>query len=186
MFKLLLIAVSIVLLAIFFAGDADLPLYLSPAIPKQAYLGQVVWVVGASSGIGASLALDFVKSGAKVVISARRIQQLNAVAEECEKYGEKPMILPLDITDFSQHEIAFQDIIKAFGKIDILILNSGMSQRNLALDTPLEVTENLIKLNLMSFIALNKVVMPSMVERKSGRVCVQFFISFEYEANLFS
>lgn len=172
----LLAALPTLLLGLFIVGDADLPLFLSRDIPKKAYAGQVVWIVGASSGIGATLAVDFVKTGARVILSARRIQQLNEVASECEKFGEKPMVLALDATDFSQHEPAFQQIIAKYGKIDILVLNSGMSQRNLALETPIEVTESLLRLNLLSYIALNRVVMPSMAERKSGRVSYFLFL----------
>lgn len=145
--------------------------------PKMHFKGQVVWVVGASSGIGASLAKDFVKAGARVIISARRVDNLKTIAEECSKLGEKPLVLPFDLTDFSKHSEVYQEVIKVYGKVDILFLNSGIAQLAEALETPLQTTENIMNLNYTSYVALNKVVMPDMIKRKDGKVVVLGSIS---------
>ena len=80
-------------------SDADLSLSFASPPPQKSQDGKIVWIVGASSGIGASLAIDMAKAGAKVVVSARRQNLLENVARDCEKFfGVKPMILPLDIT----------------------------------------------------------------------------------------
>jgi short-subunit dehydrogenase len=168
-------AVLAVLLAIFFTNDADLSLILLPKPPTGGNAGKVVWIIGASSGIGASLALDYCRDGAQVIISARRVQQLEEVSSACENSNGgsttlKPLVLPLDVTNYEEHQPAFDQVLAKFGKIDILVLNAGISQRNLAIDTPFSVTEQIMKVNFFSLVHLNKIVLPSMLQRKSGKV----------------
>jgi dehydrogenase/reductase SDR family protein 7 len=179
MLKFIVIAAVIALFAIFLASDADLPLIFLPAPPKNAFQDQVVWIVGASSGIGAVLAQDFSKGGAKVILSSRRVPQMEGIAKICEKlYAESTgsvatdavKVLPLDVTDLSAHQAAVDEVMKIYGHIDILVLNAGASQRNTAIDTPFSVTKDMMHLNFLSLVALNKLVLPSMVERKAGKV----------------
>jgi dehydrogenase/reductase SDR family member 7B len=139
---LVLIAIPIIL-GIFFSGDADFLLYILPKEPVNAFQNQVVWVVGASSGIGAQLAEDFAKSGAQVIISARRVEMLAALASEiAEKFPQAPAVhvLPLDVTARHQHEPTFQLILQKYKKLDVVVLNAGQSQRNQAKDAPFEDT----------------------------------------------
>lgn len=168
----------IVIVAIFFASDADLPLILLPDPPAKANAGQVVWIVGASSGIGASLALDYAKGGAKLIISSRRVQQLEDLAKSCVTAGgEEPLVLPLDITNYEEHTAAFNKILDTYGHLDVLVLNAGVSQRNLAIDTDFSVTESIMKLNFFSFVALNKIVLPHFVSRNQGTIVVMSSLS---------
>lgn len=167
-----LIVLCVVALAVFFKSDADLPLLFLPYEEKNSFDGKVIWITGASSGIGASLAETMVKAGATVIISARRVAQLESVADNCSRFGQKPYVLPLDVTDFDAHKVAYDNIIEKFGRIDSLVLNAGVSQRSIAIETPLSVTQDLMNLNFMSFVALTKVVLPSMVEHKNGQLVV--------------
>jgi dehydrogenase/reductase SDR family protein 7B len=80
------------------------------------------------------------------------------------------MVLPLDITKHDQHEAAFAEVLKVYGHIDMLVLNAGVDQANPAIDTTYETTEYLMNLNFLSYVALTKKVLPSMVNRKSGKV----------------
>jgi dehydrogenase/reductase SDR family protein 7 len=166
-----------VLLAAFFKSDVDLPLMFLPYEVKDSFAGKVVWITGASSGIGAALAEDMVKAGAKVVISARRQEMLDAVADSCAKFGERPMVLPLDVTDLSAHSVAYQNVIDKYGKVDSLVLNAGMSQRNTAVDTALSVTQDLMHLNFISYVSLTKTVLPDMMARKDGQIVVTSSLS---------
>jgi NAD(P)-dependent dehydrogenase (short-subunit alcohol dehydrogenase family) len=181
MLTAVIFAVLAVLLAIFFTNDADLSLILLPKPPAQGNAGKIVWIIGSSSGIGASLALDYCRDGAQVIISARRIQQLEEVASACKSNSGgssyEPLVLPLDATNYAEHQSAFDQVIAKFGKIDILVLNAGISQRNLAMDTPFEVTEQIMKVNFFSLVHLTKIVLPFMLQRKLGKVRI-FFLFF--------
>ncbi len=169
MWKIIVVLVA-VLIAVFLRSDSDLPLQFLPYNENNAFVGQVVWIAGASSGIGAALAADMVKAGAKVIISARRVGQLEDVAEECAKFGLKPFVLEMDMTDYESQKRAFDKVIEKFGHVDSLVLNAGQSQRNTALETPMEVTENLMRLNFFSYVTLTKLVAPLMVARNQGQV----------------
>lgn len=176
MWKLLVIALTVAL-ALFMGSDVDLPMMLLPYEAKGSFAGKVVWITGASSGIGAALAEDMVKAGATVIISARREEMLNSVADSCAKFGERPYVLPLDMTDFEAHTAAFENVIQKFGHVDSLVLNAGASHRSTAMSTPLQVTKDLMQLNFMSFVSLTKVVLPSMIERKQGQITVTSSLS---------
>ena len=119
---------------------------------------------------------DLVKSGAQVVISARRENMLVDVAKECEDFGLKPMVLPLDVTDIAQMTEAYSAIISKYGRVDSVVLNAGRSQRSLAVDTSLNQTKELLELNFISYVALTKLVLPDMIERKSGQVSFFYYV----------
>jgi dehydrogenase/reductase SDR family protein 7 len=166
-----------ILVAVFLRSDVDLPLVFLPYEQTGSFAGKVVWITGASSGIGAALAEDMVRAGAKVVVSARRAEMLEAVADSCSKFGERPTVLPLDVTDLDSHPAAYQAVLEKFGKVDSLVLNAGMSQRNTAMDTHLKVTQDLMHLNFISYVALTKTVLPDMIARKDGQIVVTSSLS---------
>ncbi|KAL1762966.1 dehydrogenase/reductase SDR family member 7, partial [Sigmodon hispidus] len=80
------------------------------------------------------------------------------------------LVLPLDLTDTSSHEAATKAVLQEFGKIDILVNNSGRSQRSLVLETNLDVFRELINLNYLGTVSLTKCVLPHMIERKQGKI----------------
>jgi len=172
MWKIYLLIVAIIL-GVFFQVDVDIPMFFLPYEVKNSFHNKVIWITGASSGIGASYTEQMIKAGAKVIISARRLNELEKVANNCkEKYQNKPYIIQLDVTDFNALDIAYNEVIEKFGFIDILVLNAGVSQRLVAVDTPLQVTEDLMKLNFLSYVALTKLVLPSMISRKQGQLVI--------------
>ena len=165
-----------ILIAIFLAGDADLTILYAPAVPEDGFKDKVVWITGASSGIGAALAMDLVNMNAKVILSARRVDKLNEVASNC-RGDHKPYVLPLDMVDLKSHQTAYDEIIKEYGKIDIIVLNAGRSQRNPAIDTKFEDTKALMDLNFLSCVHLAKVVLPDMVSNGNGQIVLMSSIS---------
>jgi dehydrogenase/reductase SDR family protein 7 len=170
-----IIIVIIAILAVFFSNDCDLLLQFLPYGEKEArssYQGKVVWITGASSGIGARLALDYASSGAQVILSARRVDQLESVARDCANRGQMPLVLPLDVTDDAAQAATFSKIIEQFGHIDILVLNAGRSQRALAINTHINDTRSLFELNVMAYISLTRLVVPSFLKRGSGDIVV--------------
>ena len=164
------VAACIAFIGLFIKCDSDLYLWSLSYDSRNAFKDQVVWITGASSGIGASLAHDFVKAGARVIISARRESMLRTVAESCSKLGLTPEIVAFDVTNFDDLKRASNDVIQKFGHIDIMALNAGRSQRALAIDTPVEETANLMNLNFLSYVSLTQAVLPSMISRNKGQV----------------
>ncbi|KAL6030259.1 hypothetical protein STEG23_027074, partial [Scotinomys teguina] len=141
---------------------------------KWELTDMVVWVTGASSGIGEELAFQLSKLGVSLVLSARRVQELERVKRRClenSNLKEKDiLVLPLDLTNTISHESATKAVLREFGKIDILVNNSGRSQRSLVLETNLDVFKELINLNYLGTVSLTKCVLPHMVERKQGKI----------------
>lgn len=129
---------------------------------------KVIWITGASSGIGEALALQLSALGAKLILSARREDALQAVKAKCQANPDKIKILPLDLADSASLEQKTIDALAIFGHIDILINNGGISQRSLAEETLLEVDRRIMEVNYFGSLALSKYVLPSMIKRKSG------------------
>lgn len=131
---------------------------------------QVVWITGASSGIGEAMAMAAAQQGACLVLSARRAGELERVAALCRQNGATScMTLPLDVaqTDDIPQAVAQVQALHA-GRIDILVNNAGISQRALALDTDLEVDKRLMAVNYIGTVALSKAVLPLMLAQGSG------------------
>ncbi|MCB1705848.1 MAG: SDR family oxidoreductase [Halioglobus sp.] len=139
------------------------------------FADQVVWITGASSGIGEALAKAFAGSGARVVLSARNVAELQRVHGECLAAGapeSKLLVLPLDVLDYDALPAAVAAVDAAFGRIDLLVNNAGTSQRSFCLETELQVYRTLFELNVIAQIALTKAVLPGMVARGSGHILV--------------
>lgn len=152
-----------------FWTDCDLTLRILPySASEKAFTDKVIWITGASSGIGASLAEELTAGGAQVVVSARRVSNLEDVANKCALVGKRPMVLQFDALDFDEHEKVFNKIVDTFGRVDVLVLNAGRSQRALAMDTTIRDTRDLFELNYFSYVNLAKLVVPTMTSRKSG------------------
>jgi short-subunit dehydrogenase len=136
---------------------------------------QVVWITGASSGIGEALALQFARASAWLVLSSRREEELNRVRDLCVRAGLEPrqvLVMPLDATDFDAIGPAVARVIEVFGRIDLLINNAGISQRSRCIDTDLSVYRRLLEINVLGPIALTRAVLPLMIERGSGHIAV--------------
>ena len=106
--------------------------------------GKRVWVTGASSGIGAALAVAFAEAGARVVLSARRQAELEQVAERC---GDDSLVVTLDVTDQASIDAAVQRVNDAWGGVDILVNNAGITQRSRATETDMTVYRRLLEVN---------------------------------------
>ena len=127
----------------------------------------VVWITGASGGIGEALVMAIAKKGAKVIISARREQELERVKAACPQ-PDMIAILTVDLAQASTLKAKAEAAEKCFGKIDILINNGGISQRDKAVNTDIEVDRKLMEINYFGTIALSKAITPGMVERQNG------------------
>jgi len=126
----------------------------------------VVWLTGASSGIGEQLAYHLAKKGAKLIISARRKEELERVKSNCA--SETVEILTIDLQDnFSLVQRA-KEVETFFGPVDILINNGGISQRDTILNTSMDVFRKIMEINYFGSVTLSKALLPGMVQRKKG------------------
>lgn len=133
---------------------------------------KVIWITGASSGIGEALALEFAKQGARLIISARREDELKRVATLTKLPDLDLMVLPFDLKDTSNASGLTANIINKFGRIDILVNNGGMSQRSEMEKTSIEIDRDLMEVNYFSAVNLTRAVLPYMKRQKSGHVIV--------------
>jgi short-subunit dehydrogenase len=133
--------------------------------------GKVVWITGASSGIGEALARRMAAKGARLVLSARREERLAAVREACAR-PEDHFVMPLDLTDPEGLEYAAERVLEHFGHVDVMIHNGGVSQRGLARETELAVDRKLMETDYFGAVALTKALLPGMRERGAGRFVV--------------
>ena len=132
---------------------------------------KVVWITGASSGIGSATAIALSDKGAKLIISGRHANNLLKTKEACTN-NENVHIIPFDLAKYDNISHIVIHALAPFGHIDILINNGGISQRSLAEDTPISVDEQIIKVNFLGTVALTKALLPHFIERRSGRFVV--------------
>ena len=131
---------------------------------------KVAWVTGASSGIGEALVPALLARGARVVVSARRAEKLDALVA---RHGaDKVASVPVDLTDLASLPEAARRATAAFGRVDALINNAGRSQRAAALDTSMEDVRGLMDLNFMAPVSLTRELAPAMVARGVGHISV--------------
>jgi len=136
---------------------------------------QVIWITGGSSGIGEALAVQFASEGSKIVLSARREEELNRVRDDCVASGldpEKVLVLPLDVTSHASMPVAVQLIMQSFGRLDMLINNAGISQRSLCVDTDFSVYQKIFEVDVLGQIALTQQVLPIMIKQRSGHIAI--------------
>jgi len=129
---------------------------------------KVVWITGASSGIGEALAIAASAQGAKLVLSARREAELQRVKQACANPAQVA-VLPLDLTDFDA-DLAAQKAAAFFGPIEVLVNNAGISQRGTVLQTDMAVYRHIFELDFFACVALTKALLPGMVAAKSGHI----------------
>jgi short-subunit dehydrogenase len=130
---------------------------------------QVIWLTGASSGIGEALTYALANTGAKLILSARRKEELEKVKGNCPRESQPNIrVLPLDLTQTETLKLSVEAAIKLFGHVYILINNGGISQRSLVKETAIEVDRRLMEVNYFGAVALTKFLLPHFIARKKG------------------
>jgi short-subunit dehydrogenase len=138
----------------------------------ETFKGKVVWITGASSGIGEALVHAFANLGSNVILTARREQELQRVKQEAKLTDENSFILPLDLYHTENIAKSVEQIRQKFGTIDILVCNAGVVQRFAVKDSTMELDRQIMELNFFATTALTKSVLPIMLEKKSGHIVV--------------
>lgn len=133
---------------------------------------KVVWVTGASSGIGEAITYALAKEGCKLVISARRKEELERVKQATNLSDDNILVLPIDLEQYQKANEWTKTVMDKFNRIDILINNGGISQEGLALNTTTAVEQKIMDINYFGNVALSKAVAPIMQQQNSGKIAV--------------
>jgi len=134
--------------------------------------GKVIWLTGASSGIGEAIAYALAKEGCKLILSSRRVDELERVRKNIQLPDENVLILPIDLEQHVNVDDWVKKVMDKFNRIDILINNGGISQEGSALETDKRVEQKIMDINYFGNIALAKAVVPIMQKQKSGKIAV--------------
>ena len=134
-----------------------------------SFEGKLIWITGASSGIGEALAYEWSKQGARLILSARREKELERVKEACA-HSDRCTIVPLDLSKQHDIEATAERLLEQFGCIDILVNNGGISQRSLAIETDVSVDRRIMEVDYFSGVILSKKLLPAMISKGSGHI----------------
>jgi short-subunit dehydrogenase len=126
-------------------------------------------ITGASSGIGAALAWQFAKAGAKTAIVARRQDRLDQFAEEIAAAGHtRPLVICADLFEPDAATLAVEQARAALGQIDVLVNNAGLGYAGAFASHGPEQIEQMLQLNVRALVRLTELVLPEMLERGRG------------------
>lgn len=130
---------------------------------------KVIWITGASGGIGEALARELAADGARLILSARRHTELERVRSNLPNAAQH-LLLPLDITDNDAISAAIDEIKQQIGGLDWLINNAGISQRALISDTTLATERKLFEVDYFAQINLTRQALPLLLADGGGKV----------------
>jgi short-subunit dehydrogenase len=139
---------------------------------KGYYQGKVIWITGASSGIGEGLAQVLASLGARLVLSARRETELERVKAGLAGDPAHYLVLPLDLEQPETFPGLVARVQESFGRIDLVIHNGGITQRAAVKDSPLAIDQKVMAVNFFGAVALTKAVLPVFLSQKSGHFVV--------------
>lgn len=133
--------------------------------------GKVVIVTGASSGIGEAAAREFGREGAKVVLAARRVDKLEALAKEIEALGSQTLVVQADLSKLEDIHKMVNNTLQTYGRIDVLVNNAGFGRLDwLENLDPVEDIQAQINVNVMGVIQTTRQVLPVMIQQRSGSI----------------
>jgi short-subunit dehydrogenase len=145
----------------------------------QHLKGKVAWITGASSGIGAALAIALSKLEVHLIISARNIENLESVKVTCT-HPNQVHILPADLAAIDTLPGIAEKAWKIYNRIDYVILNAGFAVRDRIINTDLELIKKVMDVNFFSAVVLTKTLLPLMKAKGSGHFVVTSSLSGKY------
>lgn len=134
-------------------------------------VGQIIWITGASSGIGEALARCYVAAGAAVILTARRADRLAAISETLPD-SSRVLLLPGDLEDSSIHAPLAAAALAWHGHVDVVIHSAGVSQRASVADTNMATVRRLLEINFFAVVGITRELLPSMLSRGRGTIVV--------------
>ena len=129
---------------------------------------KIVVVTGAGRGIGRTIALDAVRSGADVAVGSRTLDELKSLSKEIEGMGKKCFYHSLDVVDVASIKVFFDSVMSEFGRIDVLINNAGYNKLGKLLDYDEELYDQIVDANLKNVFFCSQVVVKKMIEKGNG------------------
>lgn len=134
------------------------------------FSGKVVWITGASSGIGEALVYEFARLGATIIASSNEATELERVRKNCEGLSGTITSVPFDLSDTSNIVSLVGSQLSVTGRIDYLLNIGGISHRSTIEETPLWLDRKIMEINYFGTIALSKAVLPYMIRQRSGHI----------------
>ncbi len=133
-------------------------------------VGRTAVVIGGTAGIGLALSLGLAEAGADVVASARRVEQVNATADQIETLGRRTLRVTSDVKDRASLEQLCAQVLEAFGKVDILVNCAGKIKRAPTLTLPENQWQDILDTNLTGTLRACQIFGAPMLERGYGRI----------------
>jgi len=134
------------------------------------FTGQIVFITGASNGIGKQLAIDFAKRGAVVIGCGRSIEKLKQVLKEVRQSSPASLMIGCDVGDPEQVHGMIEKILADYGRVDVLINNAGIGMRKPFHQTDLATIEAIMRVNYLGAVYCTHQLLPSMIARGSGHI----------------
>ncbi|KAJ8687204.1 hypothetical protein QAD02_022998 [Eretmocerus hayati] len=159
--------------------DCDIKLFFCSKFGNsvETLSGKVVWITGASSGIGEHLAYELARGGCKLILSARREEELQKVKNNCLAANPNLQhhdvnMLVFDVTKIGSHERMFENAVTTFGRLDILVNNAGRSQRAVWEEIDIAVDKEVFDLNTFSAVSLSRLAIKQFKRQGGGHIAV--------------
>jgi NAD(P)-dependent dehydrogenase (short-subunit alcohol dehydrogenase family) len=132
--------------------------------------GKIALVTGASRSIGKAIAIALAKEGAKLVLAARSIKDLEATAAKIKEAGSEALVVPTDVKEETQIKNLFKKTIDHYGRLDILVNNAGAFFNSPIDEFPTEAWDDVININLRAPFLCTRAAFAIMKEQGGGRI----------------
>jgi len=148
---------------------------------KKHFDNKVIWITGASSGIGEACAYEFSKQNAKLILTALEEEILQQVKTQCLQLGaQEVFVLSADLSRLDSLNSLAEKAWDYFGTIDLIYNNAGISQRATTVDTDFSVIEKIMDVNFFAPVILTKTILPKMLANGGGQIAVTTSISGKF------
>lgn len=147
---------------------------------KLPFAGKVIWITGASSGIGEALSYRLSALGANLILSARRKDRLDEVNNQLPRNPGSAKVLPFDLEKLDELPERVNDALSYHHRIDCLVNNAGLAVKDFALNTELSIDRKIMDVNYFAPIVLSKCLLPHFLERKEGQIVVTSSLSGKF------
>ena len=153
----------------FFVNMSDISVVSQDNLIKEiTMVNKVAWITGAGSGIGEASAIKLASEGFAVVLSGRTKETLDMVASKCEG---QVSVKPLDVSNYEDVKVVFEDIISDYGRVDVLVASAGLNAKNRNWHNVSEKDfDQIIKIDLNGVFYTNRLVLETMKEQREGLI----------------